>query len=183
MNSISWIFSLIIPMILHMILYDAAVILGGQSGDATLCTTLAAVLTIPVAVCMFYRDKKRGIAAGNDGKSKKISFGLFCFLAGGILNMAWSGILNLIQIGEIFSNSTQEALLASEMVLQILGLGILVPIGEELIFRGLIYNRMKQMLSVKMSIFFLGSSFCVVSWEPDSDDFCVSHGTGFDCCL
>ena len=63
--------------------------------------------------------------------------------------MVWSGILNLIQIGEIFSNSTQEALLASEMALQIVGLGILVPIGEELIFRGLIYNRMKQMLSVK----------------------------------
>lgn len=166
MNSISWIFSLIIPMILHMILSDAAVILVGQTGDTTLCTTLAAVLTIPIAVCMFYRDKKRGIAAGNDGKSKKISFGLFCFLAGGILNMAWSGILNLIQIGEIFSNSTQEALLASEMALQIVGLGILVPIGEELIFRGLIYNRMKQMLSVKMSIFFSSLLFALYHGNP-----------------
>ena len=80
--------------------------------------------------------------------------------------MAWSGILNLIQIGEIFSNSTQEALLASEMVLQILGLGILVPIGEELIFRGLIYNRMKQMLSVKMSIFFSSLLFALYHGNP-----------------
>ena len=166
MNSISWIFSLIIPMILHMILSDAAVFLVGQTGDTTLCTTLAAVLTIPIAVCMFYRDKKRGIATGNDGQSKKILFGIFCFLAGGILNMVWSGILNLIQIGEIFSNSTQEALLASEMALQIVGLGILVPIGEELIFRGLIYNRMKQMLSVKMSIFFSALLFALYHGNP-----------------
>ena len=191
MNSISWIFSLIIPMILHMLLSDAAVILVGQSGDATLCTTLAAVLTIPVAVCMFYWDKKRGITTGNDGQNvsgyrinrndraesekcqgelnrnnRQIFFGILCFMAGGILNMAWSGILNLIQIGEIFSNSTQEALLASEMALQIVGLGILVPIGEELIFRGLIYNRMKQMLSVKMSIFFSSLLFALYHGNP-----------------
>lgn len=167
MNSISWIFSLIIPIILHMLLSDAAVILVGQSGNATLCTTFAAVLTIPIAAWMFYRDRQKHRLESPDRESvNRLFFGMLCFLAGGILNMAWSGILNLFRIGEVFSNSTQETLLAAERALQIIGLGILVPIGEELIFRGLIYNRMKQQLSVRLSVFFSALLFALYHGNP-----------------
>lgn len=167
MNSISWIFSLIVPIILHMLLSDAAVLLAGQSENATLCTTLAAVLTIPAAGWMFYRDgKKHRLESPKRAPGNRLIFGVFCFLAGGILNMVWSGILNLFQIGEVFSNSTQEALLAAETALQIAGLGILVPTAEELIFRGLIYNRMKQLLSIRMSIFFSALLFALYHGNP-----------------
>lgn len=161
MNSISWILSLVTPMLLHMVLSELSVVLLGSSGNTALCTTAAAAMTIPIAVFLFRREQ---------GKTRSSSvqplFGVFCFAAGGILNIIWSGILNWIQIGEMFSNATQEALLASELILQVIGLGLIVPLAEELIFRGLIYNRMKQLLSVPLSVFFSALLFAVYHGNP-----------------
>lgn len=161
MNSISWILSLVTPMLLHMILSELSVVLLGSSGNTALCTTAAAAMTIPIAAFLFRREQ---------GKPRspivQPLFGVFCFAAGGILNIIWSGILNWIQIGELFSNATQEALLASELILQVIGLGLIVPLAEELIFRGLIYNRMKQLLSVPLSVFFSALLFAVYHGNP-----------------
>ena len=79
--------------------------------------------------------------------------GILCFAGGGILNLLWSGIMNLMQIQNYFSNETQESLLASQIVWQILGLGVLVPFAEELVFRGLTYTRMKKFFPVKIAVF------------------------------
>lgn len=172
MKSISWIISLAVPMLLHMILSDVSVILVGSSGSVTLCTTVSAVLTIPIAAWLFGKDR-RPMQADTDAADreqstirKKILFGGFCFLAGGILNIVWSSVLTLLRISEIFSNATQEALLASELALQVVGLGLLVPLAEELIFRGLIYNRMKQLLSVPLAVFFSALLFAVYHGNP-----------------
>lgn len=172
MKSISWIISLAVPMLLHMILSEVSVILLGSSGSVTLCTTVSAVLTIPIAAWLFWKDR-RSMQADTDAADreqkhiwKKILFGVFCFLAGGILNIVWSSVLTLLRISEIFSNATQEALLASELTLQTVGLGLLVPLAEELIFRGLIYNRMKQLLSVPLSVFFSALLFAVYHGNP-----------------
>lgn len=172
MKSISWIISLAVPMLLHMILSDVSVILLGSSGSVTLCTTVSAVLTIPIAAWLFWKDR-RSMQADTDAADreqspiwKKISFGGFCFLAGGILNIVWSSVLTLLRISEIFSNATQEALLASELALQVVGLGLLVPLAEELIFRGLIYKRMKQLLSVPLAVFFSALLFAVYHGNP-----------------
>lgn len=79
--------------------------------------------------------------------------GILCFAGGGLLNLLWSGIMNLIQIQNYFSNETQKSLLASQMAWQILGLGVLVPFAEELVFRGLTYTRMKKFFPVKIAVF------------------------------
>ena len=91
--------------------------------------------------------------------------GILCFVGGGILNLLWSGIMNLMQIQNYFSNETQESLLASQMAWQILGLGVLVPFAEELVFRWLTYTRMKKFFPVKIAVFLS----CVL--------FAVYHGT------
>lgn len=178
MNSLSWIVSLFIPMLLHTILSEASVLLLGNSGNATLCTTAAAVLTIPIAAAMFFKDQNKRRSQNNTDTKKSdtkaaestvknsVLFGAFCLAAGGVLNIIWSGVLNLLQIGSFFSNAAQEALLASELVLQIVGLGLIVPIAEELVFRALIYNRMKAMLSVRMSVFFSALLFAVYHGNP-----------------
>lgn len=178
MSSLSWIVSLFIPMLLHMILSEVSVLLLGNSGNAALCTTAAAILTIPPAAVMFFKDQNKRRSQNNTIDEKKSDttaarmvknralFGVFCFTAGGVLNIIWSGVLNLLQIGSFFSNTVQEALLASELVLQIAGLGLIVPIAEELIFRALIYNRMKTMLSVRMSVFFSALLFAAYHGNP-----------------
>lgn len=60
--------------------------------------------------------------------------------------MLWSGFLSGMKIQQHFSNAAQEALFAGGMAVQILAMGVLVPVTEELIFRGLIYRRMRKLL-------------------------------------
>lgn len=190
------ILGLITPLLLHMTVSELSEILLGRYFDPAVCTTITALVVIPAAILMYRRDNgkfntKTGYAAAGyvqqehvqtgrrmnqreqaDGsgtdreKRRLIGFGIFCFAAGGVLNILWSGILNMLHIPELFSNQTQEALLGSNMPVQILGLGVLVPVAEELIFRGLIYTRMKRFFSVKMAIILSAVLFAIYHGNP-----------------
>lgn len=162
-----WLLSLFIPVILHLSVSEMIALWAGRYWDMTLCTTLAALVVIPAAAVMFYKDNKKHTNPNEAHiKKKSVFWGAGCFVAGGILNIIWSSFLNLLQIGMYFSNETQEILFAADVVLQIIGLGILVPVAEELIFRGLVYNRMKQMLGAGVSIFFSSLLFAVYHGNP-----------------
>ena len=78
--------------------------------------------------------------------------GIACFVSGGILDRVWSQVLLWLRVQDYFSNQTQEQLLASQLAVQIIGLGILVPVAEELIFRGLLYARIRRTLPVWASV-------------------------------
>ena len=78
--------------------------------------------------------------------------GIARFVSGGILDRVWSQVLLWLRVQDYFSNQTQEQLLASQFAVQIIGLGILVPVAEELIFRGLLYARIRRMLPVWASV-------------------------------
>lgn len=159
--------SVVTPLLLHMILSELSVLFFGTWLDSTSCTAIAAAAVIPAAVWMYRKDRKAGRMGEDSGqKGNVFLFGVFCFAAGGLLNVAWSGILNLMRIGDHFSNQTQEALLAGSAVVQVLGLGILVPVAEELIFRGLIYNRMKGFLSIRQSVVLSSLLFAVYHGNP-----------------
>ena len=89
------------------------------------------------------------------------AFGLLCFAAGGLMNLAWSGVLNLLQVTEHFSNQQQELLFAGDYLVQILGLGVVVPLSEELIFRGLTYRRMRRLFPVRTAVILSALLFAV----------------------
>lgn len=172
----AYLFSIVWPVALHMILSDVSVILlaavNGGKPDSALCTALAALLVLPPALWMYHRDcaavrddSKRN--AGNFDERQKnssairIRMGAVCFVAGGILNHIWSQILLWIKVQDYFSNEVQEQLLASQLAVQILGLGILVPIAEELIFRGLLYGRIRRMLPMWASVLAASAIFAL----------------------
>lgn len=161
-----WILSLLTPMLLHMFMQQLALILSQGRLDATACTAVAAVLTIIPAALMYRRDRLSGFAAETQAKPHPAHFAAFCFVSGGVLNLAWSGILNMLYINEVFSNEVQEQLLAGQIAVQLVGLGLLVPVAEELIFRALIYNRMKRVLTVRQAIFFSALLFAVYHGNP-----------------
>lgn len=194
-------FSLVTPLLLHMLVSEAVVLFFGSGLDSSSCTVIAAAVVLPAAIRMYRKDTMRD--AGQTSSVQKNSevqnnhvvqnrnevqsdsaaqglayeekdvftqsrrkwhpaiFGLCCFIAGGILNILWSGILNALHISRYFSNATQEALLSGKMLVQVLGLGILIPIAEELIFRGLIYRRMRRFFSVKIAVFLSALLFAV----------------------
>ena len=170
----AYLFSIIWPVALHMILSDFSVIIltaaTGQTPDSALCTTLTAILVIPPVLWMYRGDGKPAAnrlksVAEQDTKKKlddkenggptltwHIFMGIACFVSGGILDRVWSRVLLWLRVQDYFSNQTQEQLLASQLAVQIIGLGILVPVAEELIFRGLLYARIRRTLPVWASV-------------------------------
>ena len=170
----AYLFSVIWPVALHMILSDFSVIIltaaTGQTPDSALCTTLTAILVIPPVLWMYRGDGKPAAnrlksVAEQDTKKElddkenggptltwRIFMGIACFVSGGILDRVWSQVLLWLRVQDYFSNQTQEQLRASQLAVQIIGLGILVPVAEELIFRGLLYARIRRMLPVWASV-------------------------------
>ncbi len=118
------------------------------------------------------KDRASGDMAGSmegltrGAKRHMLLFGAACFIGGGALNVAWSGILNLLHIQAHFSNQTQEQLLAANLLLQIVGLGIAAPVAEELIFRGLTYRRMRRMFPVWAAVVLSALLFAVYHGNP-----------------
>ena len=162
------IMGLITPLLLHMIISEVTVLLAGQYLDAACCASLAAVLVLPIAFWMQKKQKEEVSAADGHlltGRQFVIAAGL-CFVGGGILNLLWSGVMNLFQITEKFSNTAQEQLLGSQILIQIVGLGFLVPLAEEMIFRGLIYRRMRNWFPAFLAVTLSALLFAVYHGNP-----------------
>ena len=167
------IISLITPLLLHMAVTElASVFLAGRL-DTAAGTAVASLLVLPAAVWMYQRDRKAersekfsaGTALKRGGKGKLL-LSVLCLSGGAALNLLWSSLLYALRIQEHFSNQAQEAMLGSGLFWQVVGLILLVPVTEELIFRGLIYTRMKRFFPVKISVFLSALLFAVYHGNP-----------------
>jgi hypothetical protein len=161
-------FKLFSPLLCHMVISEVVAIVAGPWLDTTACTTLVALFVIPAALWMYAGDRNKSAqpVEKRSWRHTDFRFALCCLLGGGVLNLLWSGILNALQIGTYFSNETQEQLLAGAFVLQLVGLGVLVPLSEELIFRGLIYQRMKRLLPWWASAVLASAIFALYHGNP-----------------
>ena len=128
------------PVLVH---YLVIVIISmmGLHADAAFLTSMAAVIVLP----LFWRMYKKDGALCGRGEERRLSaasclqiaaLGIVCNL---VLTLVINGILSFFS----FSNQTQEALFASNLIVQVVGIGIIVPIMEEVLFRGIVYNRLK----------------------------------------
>lgn len=128
---------------------------------------LAALITIPILLLMFRRDKiRRKIAGVMQQQKKKAALVQYSWiiLVSATLCIALN---NLIFISDLASYSesyqqTMESLYNAPIALQLLTLGILVPVCEELVFRGLMFNRVKEYGGYKSAMFFTTFVFAVL---------------------
>ncbi|MCD7735418.1 MAG: CPBP family intramembrane metalloprotease [Lachnospiraceae bacterium] len=163
----NWILYVLSPVAVHLIVAEGTVILMGNHLDSAACTALSAFLVLPAAIWMYRQDGALHKAAFHRASFHKEALSLLlCLLSGGLLNVLWSSFLNWAKISTLFSNQTQEELLASARMMQIAGPGFLVPIAEELIFRGLVYTRMKARLSVWQAALLSALLFALYHGNP-----------------
>ena len=190
--------SLITPVLLHMavsvIVTAAGGAIGGAAADSAVCTSVTALLVLPVLIWMYRSDAAKGMHSnksicrfggaqqedcrsqntqgtaavktnrrGKDIRKTAYLIGILvlCAVSGGVLNLLWSGILQQLRIQDHFSNAVQEQLFAGQAMVQLLGLGVLVPLAEELIFRGLIYTRIRKRIPAGAAIFFSALLFAL----------------------
>ena len=108
---------------------------------------VAALITIPIMLWFFHSDRvkerKNGFIPNRKAPLWKYGAGLLMALA---LSL---GINNLIIIGNLSDMSEtyqalMEAFYSSPLATQVIALAVLVPLSEELVFRGLLFRRLRE---------------------------------------
>ena len=149
--SIWYIFS---PVLLHFVISEIVGVLAAGRLDSALATLLSSLAVLPFAARMYREDRREsGALPGKKIRTIDAFQGMLCLFGGAGANLIWSGILSALRIQEFFSNAAQEALFASSLPVQIFSLVFMAPLTEELIFRGLVYRRMRGILSAGVSVF------------------------------
>lgn len=118
-------------------------------------TIAAAACVIPIMLFWFYMDEKRRKSAGAAGKAKQ-GIGRFLLIIpfAGVAGIAFNNITLLANL-EIVSEAYNEVSIrqyALPFGVQILAYGLIIPVCEELVYRGLVYKRMRDSISMKRAM-------------------------------
>lgn len=152
--SLYQVLDIMFPVVLHYAIMQLTGILLGNVLDAGTLTTLAALIAFPFLWYIYRREHRTGRNAS--------PFTLWIPFVLGILgNAVCSAILNLFRITEQFSNATQEALFQSIPWIQLVGLGLWIPFVEELIFRGLVYGKLRTYYGKGAALWFSALIFAL----------------------
>lgn len=120
-------------------------------------TILSAAVTIPFLYLFYRKDRKKRLALGMEivyRKGSLMEHVLICLVAfgaciGGNNLILGSGLMEI----DPGYQQVAEILYSAPLWMQLLGTGLIAPVCEELIFRGLLYNRLKEHTSVNMAMF------------------------------
>lgn len=117
---------------------------------------LTAFFTIPVLWVMFHKDRLRDKIIGfvPNKKAALWKYGAIIVLGASLC----VGVNNLMIIGNISTVGDEyvtmmEGLYSAPFIIQIVSLAILVPVCEELVFRGLIFKRIRETSSYRRAAF------------------------------
>ena len=149
------------PVLIHFIAINIVQMMGLHA-DAAFLTTMAAVMVLPFFCYMMKKDgcfqkKRKTLAIRKTAEIVLLGIGA---------NAVCSILLNLINSRAGFSNDAQEALFGSRFAVQLVGIGIVVPIMEEVLFRGLVYNRLKAYNNEWLSMILAAGIFAVYHGNP-----------------
>ena len=118
-------------------------------------TLISAAVTLPFLLLFYHWDMKREQKLGTKKIYEKVPapyFGIVILLG---IAACFAGNNRITMSGLMNSTSgyveVAEVLYGGRLAVELLGIGILVPVVEELIFRGLAYKRMREYASPLMA--------------------------------
>lgn len=131
-------------------LYDF--IMNATMSQALSMTLLAGLATAPILIFIYIRDNNKDRRNGTFVKYKlKNILKYLLIIPFGVFNMLWANyfvaLLQLVMPKFMLESytDTQQIIEGGGFLIQLLTAGIVAPIVEELIFRGLVYRRTKKM--------------------------------------
>lgn len=111
---------------------------------------ISAVAGICIFGYLFMRDCKMNHEPDLKGQMQSIKKADWILLAGlGVFcSLGLSRFVSLLPLDNIIGNydNTQKAILSGNIIIQILTVALLVPVAEELIYRGLVYKRLLSLI-------------------------------------
>ena len=131
-------------------LYDF--IMNATMSQALSMTLLAGLATAPILIFIYIRDNNKDRRNGTFVKYKLNNILKYLLIIPfGVFNMLWANyfvaLLQLVMPKFMLESytDTQQIFEGGGFLIQLLTAGIVAPIVEELIFRGLVYRRTKKM--------------------------------------
>lgn len=113
------------------------------------------VIVLPLAMLYFRMDQKSAGLTGKKEAPLKAPVIVTSILLGVSACMALNGLLNMSGLMRVYEENLDEigqALYQGRIFWEILGTGLLAPLVEELIFRGLIFRRLKDWVAAPQAI-------------------------------
>ncbi|RDU23971.1 CPBP family intramembrane glutamic endopeptidase [Anaerosacchariphilus polymeriproducens] len=112
-------------------------------------TLIAAIITIPILLIFYKRDKKRSFFINElPAKIKINDFAVVLLLAvsGCIFFNGLVTISNIAQYSKMYQQ-VSKIIFDSGIIVEVLAAGIFAPIVEEILFRGILYKRLKEYIN------------------------------------
>ena len=130
---------------------------------------LTALLAIPVMLLFCRKDRNRALMGGTVKTYRKIDriYYPLLILLGGAVCLLLNSLVMLSGLAKVFSdelNQYSQMVYQNQILIEIIGIGILSPITEELLFRRLIFSRFEEYYGTMSALIF--SSFI----------FAMTHG-------
>lgn len=147
-------------------LYDF--IMNATMSQALSMTLLAGLATAPILIFIYIRDNNKDRRNGTFVKYKLNNILKYLLIIPfGVFNMLWANyfvaLLQLVMPKFMLESytDTQQIIEGGGFLIQLLTAGIVAPIVEELIFRGLVYRRTKKMTGTIAAAIFSAALFGV----------------------
>lgn len=111
---------------------------------------LTSLAALPFLYSFYHQDKKMR----KKTQKMQIADTAVMFLVGGCFAMAWNNLLGMVRIAEYSASYAQveETFYTGKITLEIAALCIIVPIVEELLYRGIVYERAKDWLGARYAV-------------------------------
>lgn len=124
---------------------------GRVTKSAMMINVIAGVIIIPVLSIILKQDKK-----SREEKSvivKKEEY-IYPFLAGIFMCLGCNWLIDMSGIINIFTgfNEVADSLYGGSIIFEFIAMVIIAPLLEEILFRGIIFARLREYMSVKVAI-------------------------------
>lgn len=142
------IWRIIYPMLIYFgitVVVSVVVLMTSLTGDVVIITLLSALAAIPVLGWIFRREQwMRGKALLAGGLSMEQASLTIVF--GTASCIAINNLIGISKLSVLFPGyaKVSEALYSPPLLLQIIAIGLVIPVVEELIFRGLGFARLRD---------------------------------------
>ncbi|MCI9565934.1 MAG: CPBP family intramembrane metalloprotease [Eubacterium sp.] len=126
------------------------------SGKELILTMMSALITIPILIFFMNRDTEHKKTSHTYKKFELTNRWLYLLiLPFGFFNMEWANMF--VSILQMFMpkfmiesySGAENVIYGSSVAVQFLAAGFAAPVVEELIFRGLIYKRLKDIVNIR----------------------------------
>ena len=125
-------------------------------GRYSLEIALATALLVMIPTWFYwYADEKKRILTGRINPAADPLFYGAVFLLGAASCLAVNSLMNMSGLMETYEENAQDVgkvLYQGRMLLELAGIGVICPAAEELLFRGVVQNRLKSWMRPEMAI-------------------------------